>query len=447
MLTRLIMGKIEKIYYYYHYILYCMDAYRNIKHINSQNALKIVENCIKTSFYENIHIHIRNINNIDLNSLFNNVLNMNNHKLSMKIINSLYNIESKNIFLGMYLDKVITTVLNSNNEQHKIRMCKEIINACNANMLKDVAKKHFKNITLEQFNKFTSIFDINDSFKELTLYGNIDLINYITNSGYSYTEKTVINFIIDLLNTNDIINFNILKLIIDNYKDCINKNLLHIVSNIKNFSDNNNSYIIIDYIFYLMKITNQDIFKIFKKIIYYGNELLFCYMSIKYFSRIKNFNYFEYACLFSNPISEINNNLIGLAYLKTELTVDKMDDIFIKSCKYKILSSIKWFTTFLSERYKINNTPIIIQTGTIKPVISPFFMDKKCKIVQQKQTLDEINKSECCVCFENNTCMIQLSCHKSHNVCSCCFETAFNIKPLCPLCRADINMPDCIISL
>jgi len=424
-----------------------MDAYRNIKLINSQNALKIVENCIKNNFYENMHIHIRNINNIDLNSLFNNVLNMNNHKLSMKIINSLYNIESKNTFLGMYLNKVITLILNSNNEK-QIKICKEIINACNENMLKDILKKHFKNITIEQFNKFTTIFYINNNFKELTLYGNIDLINFITNSGHRYTEQTVISFIIDLLNTNDIINFNILKFIIDNYKDCINTNLLHIVSNIKNFSENNNSYIIIDYIFYLMKITNQDIYKIFKKIIYYGNELLFCYMSIKYFSRIKDFNYFEYTCLFSNPNSDFNNNLIGLAYLKTELTVDKMDDIFIKSCKYKILSSIKWFTTFLSERYKINNnTPIIIQTGTIKPVISPFYMDKKCKIVQNKQTLNENNFSECCVCFENNTCMIQLNCHTSHKVCSACFETAFNIKPLCPLCRADINMNACIISL
>jgi hypothetical protein len=428
-----------------------MFANSNIKHINSHKAFNTVQASIQQGFYNSLHIHIRYINNIDLNNLFNYVLNLNNHELSMKIINILYNIESKNMFLGMYLDKVIKLFLNSNDSKaDKIKICEDVINACNVNIcniniLTNIITNIIKNITIEKFNELVSIFKMS-YIKELTLYGSIELINFIKNTGHRYKEHTIINFIIDILNNNDTINFNILKFIIDNYKDCVNNNLLHIINNIKTFSENNNSYIIIDYIFYLMKITNQDILKIFKKIIYNGNELLFCYMSIKYFSRITNFNYFEYACLFSNPNSDLNNNLIGLSYLKTELSVEKLDDIFLKSCNYNILSAIKWFTTFLSQRYKIhNNQPIIIESGSIKPIISPFYMDKKCKITQQRDTYH--SSDECCVCLENKTEMIKLSCHTSHNVCSECFETAFNIKPSCPLCRSDIKMSECIISL
>ena len=49
--------------------------------------------------------------------------------------------------------------------------------------------------------------------KELTLYGSIELINFIKHTGHRYKEHTVINFIIDILNNNDTINFNILKFI------------------------------------------------------------------------------------------------------------------------------------------------------------------------------------------------------------------------------------------
>ncbi len=162
-------------------------------------------------------------------------------------------------------------------------------------------------------------------------------------------------------------------------------------------------------------------------------------MSIKYFSKIPNFNYFEYACLFSNPNSDLNNNLIGVAFLKTQLSSDKLDEIFNNVCKYKIFSSIKWFTTFLSDRYKsIDN---IVSDGSIQLIISPFYMDKKCKFFQQTHT------SECCVCFENMPSIVQLNCHASHIVCTECFETTFNIKQNCPLCRANINISECTVKL
>ncbi len=420
-----------------------MSAYIPYKHSNSQEAFNIVKACIQNGFYDGLHNHIRHMNNIDLNNLFNYVLNLNNHKLSMRIVNSLYNIESKIIFLNMYLDKIIKSFLNSNEtKEDEIKICKDVINKCNDNIIKNTIKNIIKNITLEQFKKLSIIVDMNDNIKALTIYGNMDLINFINSLGYNYTENTIINFIIDILNKNENINFNILKWIVDNHKDYVNNNLVHIINNIKIFSENNNSYIIIDYIFYLMKITNQDIFRIFKKIIYNENELLFCYMSIKFFSKIKDFNYFEYACLFSNPKSDLKTSLIGLAYLKTELTVEKLDEIFIKSCKYNILSAIKWFTIFLPSRYINNqNQPSIIESGSIKPIVSPFYMDKKFKITQQR------DDSECCVCLENKHGMIKLSCHTSHIVCSECFETAFNIKPSCPLCRSNINMNECIISL
>ena len=423
-----------------------MDTKR-IKQANYQRALDALNKCIKSGFYECIHIHMRNINNTDMPVLFNCVLNMNNHALSMKLVNTLYNIEYKDMFLGMYLDKLIKLFLNSDlQKEDTIQSYKEVINACNMNILNKNFKNVIKNITLEQFHKLASIININDYFKEFTLYGCMDLIVFIKNTGYSYKENTVINFIIELLNNNDNINFDILKWIIDNYKDCVNKNLIYFINNIKKFSENNNSYIIIDYIFYLTRITNQDIFKIFKKIIYNENDILFSYMAIKYLSKIKDFNYFEYACLFSNPNCDFNSHIIGMSYVRTELNVQKLDDIFFKLCKYKITPSIKWFTTFLSDRYKINtnNEPFIIETGSIKPIISPFYMDKKCTFTQK---IDESDKSECCVCYENNNIMIKLNCHTSHIVCSVCFETAFNIKPSCPLCRANINMSECIIVL
>ncbi len=420
-----------------------MDT-KSIKQANSQRALDAFNRCIKSGLYECIQNHMRHINNMDMTVLFNNVLNMNNHILCMKIINILYKIETKDMFLGMYLDKLIKLFLDSDiQKEHTIQSYTEVINACNMKVLNNNFKNTIKNITLEQFHNLSSVININDYFKEFTLYGSMDLITFINNTGYRYKESTIINFIIDILNNNDNINFDILKWIVDNYKDYVNKNLIYFINNIKNFSENNNSYIIIDYIFYLMKITNQDIFKILKKIIYNGNDILFCYMSIKYLSKIKDFNYFEYACLFSNPNSDINSHIIGLAYIRTELNVQKLDDIFFKLCKYKIFSSIKWFTTFLSGRYKMNsnNEPYVMETGSIKPIISPFYMDKKCALTQH------IDKSDCCVCYENNDVMIQLNCHTSHTVCSVCFETAFNIKPSCPLCRANVNMSECIIIL
>jgi hypothetical protein len=422
-----------------------MDAFRS-KHNLKQRALGFIDNCINKTSYTCLHIHIRNINNEELNTVFKTVLNINNHKLSMKFINSIYNYKSKNELMGLYLENLIKSFLDDARSAEKIKNCKEVISLCTVDLLKAVAKNIIKYISLEQLKLLIKILCINFiDLKDITIYGNLDIIKFITNKiygNYIYKDNIIINFIIDMLNNNDIIDFNKLKWIIDNYKDCLNINLLNIISGVKKFSENNNSYIIIDYLLYLMNITHQEIYKIFKKIIYNGNDILFSYMSIKYFSRIQNFNYFEYACLFSNPNSDFNNNLIGLAYVKTQLSVEKLDDIFNKSCKYKIISAIKWFTTFLPDRYIFNqNNPCINTKGNIIPIISPFYMDKRCKFIQQKDT------SECCVCFENKSSMIILNCHTSHILCSECFETAFNIKQSCPLCRSTINMSECIISL
>jgi hypothetical protein len=422
-----------------------MDTFRSIKDKTNHTAL--FNKSVKKASYCCLHVHIRYIKDEHLHSIFNNILSMNDHNLSMKVIMALYNTKSRNTFLGLYLDKLIKSFLEDSSIQsaEKIKNCKDIIALCSLDLLKAISKEIIKKLSLEQFKKIIKLLDMKcDILMELTIYGCYDIIDFMTghSTGFSYKEETVINFIIDMLNNNDNIDFNKLKWIIENYKECLNKNLLHMVSSVKKFSVNNNSYIIIDYLFFLMKISHQDIYKIFKRIIYDANEILFCYMSIKFFSRVKDFNYFEYVCLFSNPDSDLNNNLIGLAYVKSQLEVDKLDDIFKKVCKYKIVSAIKWFTTFLPERYNTTREgSFIIESGTVKPIVSPFYMDKKCKYIQQK------DNSECCVCFDNKPGMIQLNCHTSHIICSECLETTFNIKKLCPLCRADINIQECIIYL
>jgi hypothetical protein len=421
-----------------------MDALKSIKS-KSNNIITIINSCIKNASYTCMHVHVRHVNHVELNSIFTIVLNMNNHELNMNIVRSIYNYKSRQTFLSLYLDKLLKSIDHSDTySSDTIKMCKDVIPLCSIESLKVVVKNIINTISVNQLTQLISMFDIKWQFlKDLTIYGSLDVIKFMTETPANYySDDIIIEFIIDLLNSNDKIDFNKLKWIIQNYKDSLNNNLLHIISNINNFSENNNSYIIIDYLFFLMKITYQEIYKIFKKIIYNGNTLLFSYLSIKYFSTVSNFNYFEYACLFSNPNSDFNNNLIGLAYIKTQLSVDKLDDIFKKICKYKIISSIKWFITFLPERYKINdNIPVIIESGNITPIISPFYMEKKCKYTQNKDS------SECCVCLENKQSMIQLNCHTSHIICSECLETAFKIKQFCPLCRGEINISECIIHL
>ncbi len=396
---------------------------------------------------ECLHIYIRTLNIDNLIKLCEYISSENNHELFIKVHSSIYNINNKNEFIKLYLHTLIRELLNNGSESNsdKINKCKEIIALCSSYSLKHIAKDIIASISLEEFKKLISYLNIK-SFElvDVTIYGNLDIILFIKsiNKDYVYDESIVINYIIETLNNNSIINFDKLKWIIDNYKECLNKNLLQIISGIKNFTENNNSYIVIDYIFYLIKITYQDIYKIFKKIIYNGNEILFCYISIKYLSKIPKFNYFEYACLFSNPNSNLNNNLINLAYDKTVLDEQKLDDIFNKACKYKIKSAILWFTTFLPERYSINQNEYKINiTGTITPSLSKFYFDKRCKFVFEK------NESECCVCFENKQHMIGLNCHISHIICSECMETVFNIKQSCPLCRSNINITDCSIYL
>ncbi len=420
-----------------------MDVYTYIgPKFNHSYIMKHVNNCIKKASYECLHIHVRYIMQNELEGLFKYILSLDNHKLSMNIINSLYNIKYKNIFINMYFNNIINKFIDDTNHDNLLK-CKEVIQICSNNILNNNIKNIIKNLNLEQLQKLIQLFDSDfKHIKENAIYGNLDIIEFITNKFGLFKSNTIIHYIIDNANSSNKIDFSILKWIIQNYKDSINENILYIINNINNFNEENNSYIVIDYIFYLMGVTNEHIFKIFKKIIFNGNNILFSYMSIKYFSHINNFNYFEYACLFSNPNAVFNNTVIGQAYIKTILSDDKMDSIFNNVCKYKIKSSINWFITFFPDRYSyIDDKHYINISNMIKPIISKFYMDKKYNITQQT-----INQ-DCCVCLENKKGMIQLNCHTTHIICSECFETSYNIKKSCPLCRGDIKLNDCIINI
>lgn len=403
------------------------------KYNNSLFRIKTIINiCVQKSSFVCLHNHIRYVNEEDLEELYNYIISLNNDDLCINTIKSIYNQNHKNKFLHLYCIFLVNKYFVSPTDD-LLNKCRYIMYIIPLNILCNIYKYLFSLITFEEFKLLMKISTFNIyKFKEFALYSNIDIINFVHNNE-PFKHINIINYIVDIANNDKQIKFDVIKWIINNYN--IIEHLEYIIDKITNNS--NNSYIIIDYLFYLMNIQCDKIYKIFKKIIFNGNLLLFSYMSIKYFSHIKDFNYFEYACLYSNPSAHINNTVIGHAYIKTNLDIEKIDSIFNTVYKNNIYSSIKWFTTFFSTRYSIK--PLCINKSYTEPSLSSFYMDKKITFHTEK-----INE-ECCICFDNNNYMIKLNCHDTHIICSSCFATSYNIKEICPLCRSDIVISLCTI--
>ena len=166
-----------------------MNTTSSIKNIKTPH---IIAKCIKNISHCCLHTYIRRLDYINLINTFETVLDTNNHELSMKVVSSLYNFNIKNDFIKLYLDKLIKDIIENETSisAEKIKNCKEVIVLCStysSSLFKNIIKNIISTISLEQFKKLISYFDINTlELIDVIIYANLDIICFVISKNNEY---------------------------------------------------------------------------------------------------------------------------------------------------------------------------------------------------------------------------------------------------------------------